>query len=198
MRTRGRENNENSGYCSDGGSFDRGLDIGRDTAASAWVGCWIGSPYSSAGGTFHIGRMLQLSPSRYVSRKAGWATCTGRGNDRAQRARRLLEPYRLEGPVLCQLLQPEAESVCQPLWLGQRLHSANGGRWDQRVCRQQFWTSGEGLSKGLARSQASRPFVLDLRGRLEHLARSSGNRSTRCFLRLTRGGRVRSGCPEPC
>ena len=71
--------------------------------------------------------MLQLSPGRSISAKAGWATHTGSGNDRAQRARRLLEPYRLEGSVLCQLLQPEAEHVCQALWLGQRLHSTNGG-----------------------------------------------------------------------
>src|SRR5262249_46297069 len=87
-RTRGQsENNENSGYCSVGGSFDRGLAIGRDTAASPWVGCWVGSSYSGAGGTLHIGGMLQLSPSRQVSGKAGWETYTGCGNDRAQRAR---------------------------------------------------------------------------------------------------------------
>ena len=42
-----------------------------------------------------------------------------------------------------------------------------------RVCRQQFWTGGQGLSKGFGRSKASGPFVLDVRRRLEYLARPS-------------------------
>lgn len=46
--------------------------------------------------------MFQLPSSRQVSRNAGRATHTGRGNDCAQRTRRLLEPHRLEGPVLYQ------------------------------------------------------------------------------------------------
>ncbi len=81
-----RENNENSRCFSDSHAFDfdRGLDIGVSTATYPWVGCWAGCSHSGTGGTLHIGGMLQLSPSRQVSAKAGWATHTGRGNDRAQ------------------------------------------------------------------------------------------------------------------